>query len=290
VPPFRQSRRISYIRLSSDATSVNRKLKKIAKNVSVATAALALAYFFPIPFVVFVMCGVWDVSRNGGLDVSVLKQYFLKNGITTWLASPINIGLDILALPYINKGVYKLSDLPTSYQAEINSLIRTAGDLDLVGRLRRKTEGLPRAMFFFKWYGRNVENEFDLPEFHADFKYIRTIGVSVFRERESTSRHFGPFRPSLRVLYCLNEDVGQDAYIRVGTVENHWRNDPLFIFDDTLLHQSFNETDAPRYCLWADIIRPSYVPFVFDTAVSIIRIIFRGMNGIFYKNWKLINN
>ena len=33
---------------------------------------------------------------------------------------------------------------------------------------------------------------------------------------------------------------------------------PLFIFDDTLIHQSFNEEDDLRYCAFIDIIRPSY--------------------------------
>ena len=268
---------------------MNRTLKKTVKYVAVTAGFIALAYFAPIPLLVLFLCGLWDVTRNRGFDLSVLRQYFLKNGIGTWFASPLNILMDILALPYMNKGVYELTDLPVAYQTEIRGLLKTADDGRLVERLERYMEGSARAMIFFKWYGRNIESQVEMSEFHADYRFIRTIGVSAFKERESTSRHFGPFRPSLRVLYCLNE-VAEDAYIKVGTVENHWRDRRLFIFDDTLLHQSFNETDAPRYCLFVDILRPSYLPFVFDFAVSVIRLFFQGMNGIFYKNWKLLNN
>jgi len=239
---------------------------------------------------VLFLCGLWDVSRNRGFDLSVIRQYFLKNGIGTWLASPVNILMDILALPFINKGVYQLTDLPKAYQEEIGGLLKTADDVGLVKQLEEHTAGSPRAMFFFKWYGRDQETKIDVPAFHKEYKFVRTIGVSVFRERESTSRHFGPFRPSLRVLYCLNDDVGKEAYIKVGPVEHYWYKEKLFIFDDTLLHQSFNETDEPRYVLFVDIIRPSYLPFIFDFAVSVIRVIFKGINGVFYKNWKLVNN
>ena len=256
----------------------------------VAAVFVAIAYFFPIPFLVLIVCGVWDVSRNKGLDTSVFRQYFLRNGIGTWLASPLNILMDILALPFINRGVYKLEDLPPDYQNEIQGVLDEADKNALVGQLEKHTAGMPRAMFFFKWYGRNAETSIDIPSFRRDYKFIRTIGVSAFRERESTSRHFGPFRPSLRVLYCLNDVKDPNAYIKVGPIENRWKDSKLFIFDDTLLHQSFNETDEPRYCLFVDIIRPSYLPFVFGLAISVIRVVFRGINGVFYKNWKLVNN
>lgn len=269
---------------------MKRKLKKIFKRILVIAAFLTLLYFFPFVTSAFILCGVWDVSRNRGLDASVFKQYFLKNGIGTWLASPLNILLDILALPYRNKGVYELKDLPTAYQAEIGGLLKKADDAGLVDLLESKTRGLPRAMYFFKWYGRNQETSIEIPAFHDKYKFIRTIGVSAFRERESTSRHFGPFRASLRVLYSLNPITDENVYIKVGPVENRWKDKRLFIFDDTFLHQSFNEADDPRYVLFVDIIRPSYLPFVFDFAVSLIRIFFKGINGVFYKNWKLLNN
>ena len=163
--------------------------------------------------IALLLCGVWDVSRNRDLDAGV-RQYFLQNGIGTWLASPLNIVMDILALPYLNKGVYEIDDLPPHIRAEIGGLLRTADNSGLAERVERHMAAAPRAMMFFKWYGRNVDAPIEMSEFHEKYKFIRTIGVSVFRERESTSRHFGPFRPSLRVLYCLNKDLAETRISR----------------------------------------------------------------------------
>jgi Aspartyl/Asparaginyl beta-hydroxylase len=269
---------------------LKRNLQKAIKYVSGAVVFLVLLYYFTIPVVVLILCGLWDISRNTNVDAGVFRQYFLTNGVATWLASPLNILLDLLALPFINKGVYQLEDLSSAYQTEINDLLREAESNNLVDRLANYTAGLPRAMFFFKWYGKNLKTSIDIPAFHREYKFIRTIGVSTFRKRENTSRHFGPFRATLRVLYCLNDINDENAFIRVGRVENHWKEKRLFIFDDTLLHQSFNDTDQPRYCLFVDILRPSSMNLVFDFFVRIIRLLFKGVNGLFYKNWKLIGN
>lgn len=259
------------------------------KYLAVFIAIVAIAYFAPIPLILLILCGLWDLSRNRGLDASVIRQYFFKNGVGTWLASPLNLLLDVFALPYRNKGVYRIDDLPAGHQAEIRELMRLADDSSLVEKLEQYMGDNARAMVFFKWYGRDLVAPIEMPAFNQKFEHVRTIGVSAFRERERTSRHFGPFRPSFRVLYCLNKNVGEDAYIKVGPIEHRWRDERLFIFDDTLLHQSFNETDDPRYVLFVDILRPSYLPFVFDAAVAAIRVFFRGINGVFYKNWKMVN-
>src|SRR5262249_35412363 len=60
-------------------------------------------------------------------------------------------------------------------------------------------------------------------------------------------------RASLRILYNLNDMNDDSAYIVVGNATSYWRENKLFIFDDTLLHQSFNETDQTRYCLFVDM-------------------------------------
>jgi len=74
------------------------------------------------------------------------------------------------------------------------------------------------------------------------------------------SKHFGFMRATLRVLYNLNEMTDDSAYIVVGDTTNRWRDNKLFIFDDTLLHESINQTDQARYCLFVDMIRPTPFP------------------------------
>ncbi|MBX7174709.1 MAG: aspartyl/asparaginyl beta-hydroxylase domain-containing protein [Pyrinomonadaceae bacterium] len=265
-------------------------MKKTIKYGLMISIYLALVYFLPYIFVPFFLIGLYDVLRNDEKNLSVAKQYFLGNGMLTWLASPVNTLLDIFSLPFINKGVYKLNDLPETHQNEVKTLLETVKNENLVEKVGKYTEGLPRAMFFFKWYGKNMECPIDVPAFKKDFNYIRTVGISAFNIRESTTRHFGPFRASIRVLYCINDEKDENVYIKVGNVEQRWRDEKLFIFDDTLLHQSFNESDHPRYCLFVDILRPSYLNFINEIAIFMIRFWLQSVKGIFYKKWKVIEN
>src|SRR5262249_42343077 len=154
---------------------------------------------------------------------------------------------------------YALEDLPAGHQEEIRQVIETAKREDLVGQVEAHVKVLPRAMIFFKWYGLNIDGFLRIPAFQRRWRYIQTIGVSVFNRKSSTSRHFGPLRATLRVLYNINEMSDRSAFIVVGDRVNYWRDDKLFIFDDTLMHQSFNETEEARYCLFVDINRPSLV-------------------------------
>ncbi len=264
-------------------------MKKPLTRVAQIVLILALCYFFPKLMLFYFACGIYDVARNTEFNLDLIDRYFLGNGVLTWLLSPFNVVMDLLSLPYVNKGVYKLGDLPKAYQDEINALIDAGHRHDLVGQLQRAAEANPRSMFFFRWYGTNVDTIIDVPEFHRDYKYVKTIGVSVFRRKESTSRHFGPLRATFRVLYNVNTMDDRSAYLVVGKTTNYWRDDKLFIFDDTLLHQSFNESDKARYCLFVDIVRPSMVPALLDAIVVLNRVLFRGLNSIFYKKWKVID-
>src|SRR6201999_614435 len=151
--------------------------------------------------------------------------------------------------PYVNKGVYRLEDLPPAHRDEVRRLIQTANDENLVAKIEERSKEFPRTMIFFKWYGVNVDTFLDIPAFHQPWKYIQTIGVSVFNKKVSTSKHFGFMRASLRVLYNLNDMNDKSAYIEVGDKISYWRDEKLFIFDDTLMHESVNQTDQTRYCL-----------------------------------------
>jgi aspartyl/asparaginyl beta-hydroxylase len=263
-------------------------MKKRLTRLAQVLLIMMLGYLFPRLMAFYLLCGIYDVARNGNLGLAVLDNYFFGNGLLTWVLSPFNVLLDIIALPYINKGIYRLEDLPKPYQDEIQAVIDGANTQDLVGQLQRQAEANARSMFFFKWYGADVNTIIDVPAFHRGYKYIKTIGVSVFSKKESTSKHFGPLRATFRVLYNVNTMDDNSAYIVVGNTTNYWRENKLFIFDDTLQHQSCNESDKARYCLFLDITRPSAVPAVLALIVDVYRILFRGLNSIFYKKWKII--
>lgn len=246
------------------------------------------AWFFPKIAAFYAIVGAYDVTRNRNLDASVLRRYFIGNGFVTWLLSPFNALLDLLSLPHVNKGVYKLEDLPPSHQEEVRTLIQAAKDADLVRQLEAYIKDNQRSMVFFRWYGVNMDTVLDVPAFHQPWKHIETIGVSVFNKKVSTSKHFGYLRASLRVLYNLNDMKDDSAYIWVGDTTSYWRDNKLFIFDDTLLHESVNQTDQTRYCLFVDMIRPSPFPGVMRAVVAGVRLLTQSFKFVYYKNWKII--
>jgi aspartyl/asparaginyl beta-hydroxylase (cupin superfamily) len=246
------------------------------------------AYFFPKVALFYAVCGAYDVSRNPGVNLTTLRRYFIGNGFPTWLLSPFNALLDLLSLPYINKGVYRLEDLPPAYADEVKRLIQAANEANLVAQLEEAAKQHPRTMVFFRWYGVNMQSFLNVPAFHQPWKYIETIGVSVFNKKVSTSKHFGFMRASLRVLYNLNDMKDDSAYIVVGDKTSYWRENKLFIFDDTLLHESVNQTDQTRYCLFVDMVRPTRLPGVMRVVIAGIRWLTQSFKFIYYQNWKLI--
>lgn len=248
-----------------------------------------IAYLFPKIALLYAICGAYDVSRNRPVTVETLRRYFIGNGVGTWLLSPLNCLLDLLSLPYVNEGVYRLADLPPGHQDEINRLIRAGNDADLVRQLEGRSKDNRRTMLFFRWYGKNTNASLQVPAFHQPWKYVQTIGVSIFNRRVTTSKHFGYLRASLRVLYNLNDMKDDSAYIVVGGVTSSWRENKLFIFDDTLLHLSANETEQPRYCLFVDIIRPTPLPALMRSVVAITRYATQSVKFVYYGNWKIID-
>ncbi|NKB46398.1 MAG: aspartyl/asparaginyl beta-hydroxylase domain-containing protein [Legionellales bacterium] len=245
-----------------------------------------LIYFLPWLLVFYLICGGLDLWRNAPLDWATVKRYFLGNGWLTWLLSPFNLLLDLFTSR--NKRIYQLTDLPQAYQTEINTLLQAIDRQGLIDELADKMGDKNRGMMFFKWYGKNIHNSVSIPEFHQNYQFVRTIGVSMFNKQQSTSLHFGPMRVTLRVLYNLNPIDSDDVYIQVGQHRNVWREQPLFIFDDTLQHQSVNGSDQQRYCMFIDILRPSAYPAFIDRILNVVRLISLRVNHVFYKNWDFI--
>ena len=273
----------------STSTFRKRHAFKTAKRAIRKIVLLGVGLFFiPGLFGFFLCCGLVDVLRNKGRTFSTLDRYFAGNGVFTWLLSPFNLLMDLLSLPYWNKGIYTITDLPQGYQDEIRSIIDAAHKSDLVGKLETKIDGQTRGMIFFKWYGKNIQTSLDIPDFHHEYQYIRTIGVSVFNKHQSTGRHFGPLRVTLRALYSINAIAEKSVYIKVGNHTNYWQENALFIFDDTLQHQSCNESETVRYCMFVDILRPSPFPRLMSAILSCVRLVIAPFNSIFYHHWTFI--
>lgn len=244
-------------------------------------------YAVPIVLGVFLLCGVIDVLRHRPLWLWQVDSYFFGKGVLTWVLAPFNLLMDLISLPYRNKIIYRLEDLPRTHQEEITRVLDAAKEADLIAQLEDKiTDG--RSMIFFKWYGKNLPVSVDVPAFHERYKTIRTIGVSVFNKRKSTTWHFGPLRATFRVLYNLRPTPDNAAYIQVGELKHHWNEQPLFIFDDTIMHQSINESDHARYCMFIDIVRPNKIRPIMNAIVAALQFLLIRVNRTFYKRWAMI--
>lgn len=260
---------------------------KTVRKIVIAAVVLGLAiWFIPIVAAIWIIAGLIDVMRNTRRDQMVFERYFLGNGITTWLLSPFNVLVDLIS--YRNPGVYKLDDLPPAWRDEVTAVLDAFRNRreQIMGDIDSKFEAGRRGMYVFTWYGK--DNPHDIPEFKRDFRYIKTIAVSVFSGRESTSFHYGPLRLTLRVLYNLTPVKSEDVFIECGNKKHFWYDNPLYIFDDTLIHRSVNLHDARRYAVFMDIVRPTPFPRLLSALVGFVSFIAARINAIFYKNWKVV--
>ena len=241
-----------------------------------------IGVFALIPF--WIICGLIDVSRHKTMELKLIKEYFIGKGILTFLISPLNLFADLIS--HRNLHSFKIENFPDEFQNEINTVKKLFDQNKKKIEERFSQSEDNRTMLFYKWYGYELDDSIE--EFNNEYKYIKTVGVSLFREKTSTSRHFGPLRMTYRILYNFNKVKKEGSFIEADGRIHKWKFDPLFIFDDTLIHQSFNEEDDLRFCAFIDIIRPSHLDNIIKLILKSVGFLLKNTRSIFYKNWKMI--
>lgn len=267
---------------------MKRKTKKLIRRIAIAVPlAILCLWLIPVLTLIWLVCGLIDVSRNRGRTPLTFSRYFMGNGIPTWLLSPFNLFIDLVS--YRNPGVWRLEDFPPEWRAEIETVLDTfrANKREIIADIDQQFGEGRRGMYVYRWYGKRfVDN---VPAFNRDFRYVKTIAVSVFSGKESTTWHYGPLRLTLRVLLNLEPADSDRVFIECNGARHLWRDDPLYIFDDTLFHQSVNEVDARRYNVFMDVIRPSPVPDFLSALLVGVSALADRLKAMFYKNWKMID-
>ena len=107
----------------------------------------------------------------------LFSRYFMGDGIFTWLLAPFNLLVDLLC--YKNQGVWKLDQFPEDYQREVNEVLDVfkARKDEIIADIDANFGTGRRGMYVYQWYGKHkIDN---VAEFNKDFKYIKTIAVSV---------------------------------------------------------------------------------------------------------------
>lgn len=263
-----------------------RYTKKVLKR---AAPLLIVGVIYPPLAMVYLACGIYEVLRHGRDRAAIAHHFFLVNGGLTWALSPMNTLIDILSLPFVNKKIYKLSDFPKAYQEEIRQVTEGCPVEEIIAEVHRRRQADERTMLIYKWYGFNNAGA-SCSQFQKKFKYIQTIGVSTFYPQTKTSKHFGWLRAGVRVLYNIGPAPSEGAYIVVNGTKHTWCKDgPLFMFDDTVVHQSFNLTENERHCLFIDVLRPSYVPMLLRSLINFMGFVWTRLPFLGkHSNWRLI--
>lgn len=229
-----------------------------------------------ILFLFYLLCGLIDYLRNKSLKFNSknIKNYYLGKGLTPFLFSPINLLSDILSIQTYNKSVFKISDLNLETRQELSKLFNILDNNKelILNHLNCANTNDSRSMILLKWYGKKISNDLKLEGLNLnEFKYVKTIGISFFLPNVKTSRHYGHSRLTYRCLYNINK-VQDNSYIECDGNVNKWKENPIFIFDDTFIHQSFSDSEG-RYCAYIDFVRPTYFYTFFNVIITIKGII-----------------
>jgi len=207
----------------------------------------------------FLFCGALDISRHFKITPEMARSIFSAMAFRPGSCHRFNLLADMLSAR--NLGTYRLEICRSSNRAEIEACVKAF--IDNGGLIKARVAAVlgdkKRGMLTFKWYAKQQDITVRIPAFEQDYRYIKTIAVSVFNTREKTSWHFGPLRLTFRVLYNLDPVDSDQVFINVDDKTHFWNKQPLFVFDDTLFHRSVNDVDQARYCLFMDIVRPNHL-------------------------------
>jgi aspartyl/asparaginyl beta-hydroxylase (cupin superfamily) len=135
---------------------------------------------------------------------------------------------------------------------------------DVSVKQKALTEGEQWKTFFLYGYGQEAEeNCKKCPETVRILHKIpgmKTAMFSILAPRKHIPEHRGMFKGMLR--YHLGLIIpGPDGAcrIRVGQDIRSWQEGKSLVFDDSHMHEVWNDTDAYRVVLFVDLVRP--LPF-----------------------------
>ena len=79
--------------------------------------------------------------------------------------------------------------MPKSHQDEINEIIRLFDKNKIqIKKQFHKEKNSKRTMIFYRWYGNQLNKS--IPGLNKDFKYIKTIGVSLIQRENKNIKTF----------------------------------------------------------------------------------------------------
>ena len=107
------------------------------------------------------------------------------------------------------------------------------------------------------WLDMNVERCPRTAELVRDVAGLQVAGFTVLGPRSHLPRHRGPKRGTLRYQIGLRvpEPPGS-CRIEVGSVMHTWFEGATLMFDDSVEHEAWNDSDAERFVLFVEVTWP----------------------------------
>lgn len=114
--------------------------------------------------------------------------------------------------------------------------------------------------FYLSWYGRPHPSALArCPRTMALLRAIPEIKGAMFAMLPPGARlvrHRDPYAGSLRYHLGLSTPNSDSCFIEVDGQRRSWRDGEVLMFDETLIHYAYNETDVDRLILFCDVRRP----------------------------------
>lgn len=168
---------------------------------------------------------------------------------------------------------------------EQDDVLKPYANKAMVSRTNKwKTFGL---MF---WTFKDQDNIAKCPKTWALIKDVPNLTAASFNlldEKTTIKPHRGDTNAIVRCHMGISvPDSAPKCAFRVGSETRSWENGKFFMFCDAHEHTAWNNTDAPRYIMVLDVIRPEYVKKKYDIASRVLSSINLAVN---YQNSTFLN-
>jgi len=114
--------------------------------------------------------------------------------------------------------------------------------------------------FYLKWYdARHPSAEELCPRTVAILKTLPKVKAAMFAELPpggKLNKHRDPFAGSLRYHLGLTTPNDDRCHIIVDGETYSWRDGESVVFDETYVHEAYNQSEANRIILFCDVERP----------------------------------
>jgi ornithine lipid ester-linked acyl 2-hydroxylase len=169
----------------------------------------------------------------------------------------------------------------TAIRAELDALLvdrdRIPNFQDISEDQNVLTEGDRWKTFFLYAYGHKAErNCARCPETARLLQSIpgmKTAMFSILAPKKHVPEHRGPYKGVLRYhLGLIIPDPKTSCRIRVASEVRSWQEGKSLIFDDSHLHEAWNDSDSWRVVLFVDFLRPLPFPLSLLNRVMVWRI------------------